>query len=42
MTKHKLFIIRKYIMAKNANDAIKKDKTSPVDDVWVDDEWKKG
>lgn len=29
-------------MAKNANDAIKKDKTSPVDDVWVDDEWKKG
>lgn len=37
----KQFVIRKYIMANSAKDAIKKDKTSPVDDVWVDEEWKK-
>ncbi len=39
--KDKLFIVRKYIMAKSAIDAIKKDKVTPVDDVWIDDEWKK-
>lgn len=33
----KLFIVRKYILAKSALDAIKKDKFTPVDDVWVDD-----
>jgi hypothetical protein len=38
----KLFIVRKYIMAKSATEAIKMDKLTPVDDVWVDDEWKKG
>lgn len=31
----KLFIVRKYIWA------ISKDKNHPVEDVWVDDEWKK-
>lgn len=40
--KEKLFIIRKYIMAVSAAQAIKKDKVTPVDDVWIDDEWKKG
>lgn len=40
--KEKLFIVRKYIKAKSAADAIKKDRAHPVDDVWVDDEWKKG
>lgn len=29
-------------MASSAQQAIKKDKITPVDDVWVDDEWKKG
>ena len=37
----KLFVIRKYILAKRASDAIRKDKTTPVDDVWVDDDFKK-
>lgn len=40
--REKLFIIRKYIMAVSAAQAIKKDKVTPVDDCWVDDEWKKG
>ncbi len=37
----KLFVIRKYIWAQSAQQAIKKDIRHPVDDVWVDDEWKK-
>jgi len=37
----KLFVVRKYIWATSAKDDIKKDKKSPVDEVWVDDEWKK-
>ena len=37
----KLFVIRKYIFAKSAVDAIKKHKTTPVDDVWVDEDFKK-
>lgn len=39
--KQKLFVVRKYIMAESAQAAIRKDKTTPVDDVWIDDEWKK-
>lgn len=35
------YIVRKYIMAKSAVDAIKKDKIAPVNDVWLDDDWKK-
>ena len=29
-------------MAKNAKDAIRKDKLAPIDDVFVSDEWKEG
>lgn len=36
----KLFVIKKYIKAKSASDAIRKDKTSAVDDVWIDDKWR--
>lgn len=36
----KLFIVRKYIMATSDKEAIKKDKISPVDDVWIDENWK--
>lgn len=35
----KLFIVRKYILAKTAAEAIKLDKIAPVDDVWVEDRW---
>jgi len=38
---NKRFIVRKYIMAQSAADAIKKDKLAPVFDVWVDDDYKK-
>ena len=37
-----MFVIRKYIKARSALEAIQIEKNKPVDDVWVDDEWKKG
>jgi len=37
----KLYIVRKYIMARSAKDAILKDKKSDVDDVWLDEYFKK-
>ena len=37
----KLYIVRKYIMARSAKDAILKDKKSDVDDVWLDEDFKK-
>lgn len=36
----KLFVITKYIKAKSALDAISKDKTTPVDCVYLEDNWK--
>lgn len=36
-----VYIIRKYLAAKSASDAISKDKKTPVTDVWVDEEFKK-
>jgi hypothetical protein len=39
MTNEKKFIIKKFVFAKNALDAIRKDKRTPVDDVYVDGEW---
>ena len=35
----KRFVIRKYIMARNAIHAISLDKKTPVDDVWIDEKW---
>lgn len=37
--KPKMYIIRKYIKAVSAIQAIKKDKDTPVHDVWIDDKW---
>ncbi len=37
----KLFVIKKYVWAKDARQAIKKEKDVSVDDVWIDDDWKK-
>lgn len=43
--KHKIqekrFIIKKYVMAISAKDAIKKEYKVIPDDVWVDEDWKK-
>lgn len=35
----KRFVVRKYIMARNAKEAIEKDSKTQVDDVWVDEKW---
>jgi hypothetical protein len=40
--KQKLFIVKKYILATSASDAIRKEKNIKPDDVWVDDDWRKG
>lgn len=40
--KPKMYIIKKYIKARSAIEAIRKDKTHPVDDCWVDEDWQKG
>ena len=37
----KLFIVRKYVYVEEALSAIEKEKQQKVDDVWVDDDWKK-
>lgn len=39
--KDKLFIIRKYVKAKSAVEAIRKEKKQEPDDVWIDDDWKR-
>ena len=38
--KPKLYVVRKYIMATSAASAIRKDRSTPPHDVWVDDDWK--
>lgn len=40
--KDKLFVVKKFIMAKSVKDALKKERNTPVDSVWIDDEWAKG
>ena len=42
LPKEKMFVIRKYVMAKSARQAILKDKTAPVDDVFIDTDWQRG
>lgn len=39
--KDKLFCIKKYVMAPNAKIAIKREKQVEVDDLWIDDEWRR-
>jgi hypothetical protein len=38
---NKRYIVRKYIMAKTAQEALKKERRYRPDDVWVDEEWKR-
>jgi len=40
-SKTKRFIVRKYIMAKTAAEALKLERRYRPDDVWVDEDWKK-
>lgn len=37
----KLFVIRKYIYARDVSEAIRIDSKTKPDEVWVDEEWKK-
>lgn len=37
----KQFVVRKYVMAKNAAEAIRAERDAEVCDVWVDEDWKK-
>lgn len=37
--KDKLFVVRKYIMAKSAQDALRKERKSLPDDCYVHDAW---
>ena len=37
----KLFVIKKYVMANSAKEAIKKEKEIPVDDVWIDEDFRR-
>lgn len=39
MSDKKRFIVRKFIMAKSATEAIERERKHPVDDVFVDTDW---
>ena len=39
--KEKMFVVKKYIMARSAKEALDKDLKTPADDCWVDEEWRK-
>lgn len=39
--KEKQYIIRKYVMAKDVKDALKKDRQAVADEAWVDPDWLK-
>jgi hypothetical protein len=40
--KDKLFVVKKYVMARSAADALRKEKRIKPDSVWVDEEWSEG
>lgn len=35
----KQYVIRKYIKAKSAQEALKKERKQPADECWVDEKW---
>lgn len=37
----KRYIVRKYVFAKTAQEALRIEKKYAPDDIWVDEEWKK-
>jgi len=38
----KLHVIKKFVMATSATHAIRLGRKTPVDSVWIDEEWSKG
>lgn len=41
MAKNKLFVVQKYIYAVSAEKALKLERKSPVDEIFIDSDWKK-
>jgi len=37
----KQYIIRKYVMARDVKDALRKERNIKADEAWIDDDWKK-
>lgn len=37
---NKLYIIKKYVSANSLKEALKKDKVTPVDDIWIDENFR--
>jgi len=40
-SKENLYIVRKFVVANSAMDAIKKEKSTPVHDVWIEESHQK-
>jgi hypothetical protein len=38
--KPKLYVVRKYIKALNVKQALRKEPTTEVHDLWIDNEWR--
>lgn len=36
----KLFVVRKYVWAETAEDALRKESKQKADECWVDEKWK--
>lgn len=41
MKNNKLFVVKKYVWATSAKQAIQREQKVIVDDVWIDEEWKR-
>src|SRR3989304_4463963 len=37
----KLFVVKKYVYASSAEEALRREKRVRPDDVWIDEDWKK-
>ena len=40
-SKEKMYIVRKYVLAKDVSDAVRKEKKTGVSEVFIDDDWRK-
>jgi hypothetical protein len=41
-SKPKMYIVRKYVMAKDCKDALRQERSIPVHDVFIDQQWSDG
>lgn len=40
MIKEKMFVVKKYVMARSAKEALAKEKKQEADDCWVEEGWR--